>query len=332
MTVPGAWTRWVDRVAATESATSIALFRIGIGLGALLTIGSVASRGLVPVLWVDRALGGYRALGDGPWLVSALGGPNPTVVWGLVAVALVGAALLTLGIGGRVVAFATLVACTNLVSINAHAGGSYDDLLTNGLWLAVLGGGEATLSVTARIRTGAWWPPAEVLAFPRWLTAWQLVLMYHTTGLQKVSAYWVPGGDASALYYILQQPEWHRRDMSALAYVFPLTQLATTVTWLWEVTAPVWLLATWYGATRDRPGWLRAWSNRLHLRTVYAAIGIGMHVVIWATMEVGPFSPLSLAFYVAMVHPEEWERLAARWLPARLRPGLPADGAVSPAG
>lgn len=319
------WGWWVGKIAATESATSLALFRIGIGLGVLLTVGSPAWRGLVPILWTDAEYGGYRTLGHGPWLVAWLGGPTPTVVWSLVAGALVAGALLTIGVGGRVTALVALVLCTNVLGINGHAGGSYDQLLDNGLWLAVLAGGHQTLSLSARIRTGRWHQPdrlgAIAPAWPRWLIGWQLVLMYCTTGLQKVSAYWVPGGDASALYYILQQPEWHRRDMSALAYVFPLTQVATTVTWFWEVSAPVWLLATWYAATADRPGRLRAWSNRLHLRWVYAGIGVVMHLAIWVTMEVGPFTPLSLAFYVAMVHPWEWDRLFARLA----RPSAPAQ-------
>jgi uncharacterized membrane protein YphA (DoxX/SURF4 family) len=325
MSIVKLWNRWVAALSATESATSLALFRIGIGLGTLDTIGSVVWYGLVPVLWVDKAHGGYRALGAGPWLVAWLGGPTPSVVWSLVLGALLGGLLLVLGVGGRLGALLALVCTTSVVSINGHSGGSYDELLTNGLWLAVLAGGERTLSLTARWRTGSWWPQAQVLSFPRWLIVWQLVLMYWTTGLQKVSAYWVPGGDASALYYILQQPEWHRRDMSFLAYVFPLTQLATTVTWLWEVTAPVWMLSIWYAATPDRPGRLRAWSNRWHVRSIYALLGVGMHAAIYLTMEVGPFSLLSLVFYTATVHPWEWEAAAQR-LSAWLRSPSPAAG------
>lgn len=306
------WSRWVERIGATESATSLALFRIGLGLSTLLTIGSVVVRGLVPVLWFDQAAGGTRALGAGPWLVAWLGGPQPHVVWAVVTGALVGGLLTTIGLGGRLGPALALVCASNAVSLNGHAGGSYDDLLSNGLWLVFLSGGHRTLSVDARLRTGTWWPVVQVLAYPRWLAIWQLVLMYCTTGLQKVSAYWVPGGDASALYYILQQPEWHRFDMSWLAYVFPLTQVATTTTWLWEVSAPVWMLAIWFSADPQRTSPLRSWFRRLRVREVYALVGIGMHVVIFATMDVGPFTPLSLAFYVTIVHPWEWERLALR--------------------
>jgi hypothetical protein len=314
---PPSAVQFVDAVAATESATSLALFRIAIGLGSLLTFGSVVANGLVPVLWTGSASGGYRELGRGPWLVAYLGGPVPHVVWPLIGVVLGGSLLLTLGIGGRAVALVTALVATNILGINGDAGGSYDELLTNALWLLVLGRPGATLSVSARWRTGLWWPEVQVAAFPRWLAAYQLILMYTTTGLQKVSAYWVPGGDASALYYILQQPEWHRADMSWLAPLFPLTQLATTVTWCWEVSAPVWLLAVALAAHPERPGVLRAWFSRWRVREVYVLAGILMHAVIWATMEVGPFTPLSLAFYTTLYHPGEWERLRTPRVTAR---------------
>ena len=42
------------------------------------------------------------------------------------------------------------------------------------------------------------------------------------------------------------------------------------------------------------------------------ALYVLAHLLIWLSMEVGPFTPLSLAFYAAMVHPWEWERLRRR--------------------
>ncbi|MBX2797512.1 MAG: hypothetical protein KTR31_07590 [Myxococcales bacterium] len=317
----GMWSRFVDRVSSVEGATSFALFRIGMGLSVIYDIGSTVLAGLVPVLWIDVSHGGMRALGDGPWLVEWLGGPMPNVVWPLVFGALFGGLMLTLGIGGRAMALVTLVVTNNLLDINGHAGGSYDELLSNGLWLCVLGGGQGTLSVTARLQHGTWWPAATSLAFPRWLAAYQLVLMYCMTGLQKLSAAWVPWGDSSALYFILQQPSWHRSDMSWLAYVFPLTQLATMVTWFWEVLAPTWLLAVWWAGRTD-VGRIGQWANRIGYRWIYMGIGLFMHLAIFLTMEVGPFSFISVCFYAAMVHPAEWHSLV-RWIrerSPRLRP------------
>jgi len=304
-----AWSRWVDALSARESATSLALFRIAMGIGVLLTVGSVVAHRLVPVLWLQPEDGGMRPLGAGPWLVALLGGPSPEVVWPLVAGALVGGALLAAGIGGRWASVLALVCTSNVVNINGHAGGSYDELLTNGLWLTVLGPGHRTLSVTARVRTGSWWPTVQVLAFPRWLALWQLVLMYCATGLQKLSFYWVPGGDASALYYILQQPTWQRVDMRFAAWLYPLTQAGTLVTWFWEVLSPLWLLAIVWSAWPEHAGRCGRISNRIGLRWWFFGIGIVLHILIFVTMEVGPFTYLSLAYYVAAIHPWEWDAL-----------------------
>lgn len=306
------WRAFEGRVSATESATAQALFRIGLGLAVWCSVGPVVWRGLVPVLWVDREDGGMLSLGAGPGLVAALGGPHPSVAWGLVVAVLGAATGLVVGVGGRPAALVALLAMNALAYVNLFAGGSSDLLLTNGLWLVVLGGGHHTLSLAARWRTGRWWPAEQVWAAPRWLAAYQLVLMYTTTGLQKLSVDWVPGGDASALYYILQQPEWQRGSMAWVAPWFPLTQLATAVTWWWEVLSPVWLWATWLAAHPERGGAARAWVARLRVRSVFAAIGIGMHLLILAWMEVGPFSVISLAYYAVMVHPDEWERALRR--------------------
>ncbi|MCB9683728.1 MAG: hypothetical protein H6735_01645 [Alphaproteobacteria bacterium] len=306
------WSWLLAVTSARESATVLALFRIGMGLSTLLTVGTVVVTGLVPILWVDRADGGMRQLVDPSWLVQALGGPHPHVIYPLVGLSLLCGALMVLGVGGRLTALLALLATSAVTDVNNHAGGSYDILLANGLWLVVLAGGDQTLSVTARLRTGRWWPLVEAWSVPRWLALWQLVLMYCTTGLQKLSAYWVPGGEASALYYILQQPEWHRHDMSWMAPWFWTTQIATTVTWLWEVGAPIWLLAVWYAYTPERGGALRAWFSRLHVRGAFAAIGVMVHLIILVTMEVGPFSVLSVSYYVVTASSAEWERWLRR--------------------
>ncbi|MEN0068311.1 MAG: hypothetical protein AAGA48_39695 [Myxococcota bacterium] len=316
MTLAARWTRFVEWIGEPEGATSLALFRIGIGLSVLYTVGIMVLRGLVDVLWVDLAHGGLSPLHEGPWLISWFGGPTPTVVWTFVVLSLLSGVALTIGFGGRFAAFVALLVTTNLVDLNNQAGGSYDELLSNGLWLCLLGGGFRTLSVDAWRTHGKVWPEVPVVAIVRWLAVWQLVLMYGSTGLQKVSAYWVPGGESSALYYILQQPSWHRFDMSFMAWLFPLTQLATLVTWFWEVLSPLWLIALAWDRERDGvhpTTGLRGWVSRLRVRWIFFGVGVAMHLLIHATMDVGPFGVVSLAFYPVMVHPEEW-RAFGRWL------------------
>lgn len=317
-----AWRAWVALLDRREEGTSLALFRVAIGLCVLGTVGTVVGHCLVEVLWVDRAHGGYRSLGEGSWLVALAGGPTPAVIWGLVAVSLVGGALLVAGLAARLGALLALQGVLALTWVNGHAGGSYDDLLTNALWLLVLASSDRTLSLSCRLRTGRWRSDDPVPAWPRWLAVLQLVLMYASSGSQKLSSTWVPGGDFSALYYILQQPTWQRVDMRWVAPLFPLTQAATALTWAWEISSPLLLLAFWARLGPSPATGLRGWLRRLDLRRPFALVGVPMHLGTLLVMNVGPFSALSLSFYLCLWHPDEWHA-AARRLRA-LRRGRPA--------
>ncbi|MCB9680224.1 MAG: hypothetical protein H6733_02030 [Alphaproteobacteria bacterium] len=325
------WQRWVAFLSATEDGTSLAIVRLVVGSCVLRTMLSVWWAGIYTVIWYDTAHGGYRSFGDGPWQYELLGGYAPWQVDLYFGVALVGGALVTLGVGGPVVArlltFATLQGFQAVCDLNDHAGGSYDELVANCLWLLVLAGPSRTLSVHTWWTTGRWSSTETVMFWPRFLFVFQAVVMYATTGWQKLSVHWVPGGDLAALYYIQQQPTWQLRDMSWLAWVFPLTQLATAVSWWWEVTAPVWLLA--FLASRGGDGWLARTLRRWRVNTVYLVVGLVFHVLVAATMEVGPFSWASLALYAAFVDPRTWRR----WLrldggPVDSRPaeGVPTVG------
>ena len=309
----GAWSAFVRVISHREPGTSFALFRIGLGATVLQTLASTGGYGVVDALWIDKRFGGLGSRGEGTWLVQALGGPSPDVVWPLFWAAVGSALALTVGLGGRWAALATLLAFTGLTDLNSSAGGSYDDLIENGLWLLFLAGPTATLSVDARVWTGSFVSDRPVLAFGRYLAVFQLVLMYWTTGLQKVSTFWVPGGDASALYYILQQPTWQRFDLRWVAWLYPVTQIGTTVSWFWEVSAPLWLLAFWFRATRTRPGALRSWFNTLDVRLIYAGVGLVFHAALFVLMDVGPFSPASLAFYACLFSPDELAAFARRF-------------------
>lgn len=323
------WAAWVRLLSRREVGTSLALLRIALGLCVVGMLSGLVARGVIEPLWVDSAHGGYRSLGSGGWLVRWLGGPTPAVVWPLVWAAIGSGVLLTLGIGGRWPALAALVFTSSLTNLNSHTGGSYDELLENGLWLCFLSSCTQTISLDCRIRTGAWLSEGLVPAWPRWLVIFQLVLVYWTTGLQKLSAHWVPGGGFSALYYIFQQPTWQRFDMQWVAWVYPLTQIGTGVSWFWEVLAPLWLLAFFYRDTRSRPGRVRALFNAWDVRTLYAALGATFHLMLLIFMDVGPFSPITLAFYTCLWSPDEWRALARRLRrPAAVAAAQPASEAA----
>lgn len=309
--------RFVAFFDAREPATPLALFRILVGSSVLYAIGSVVLAGLVEALWFDVSDGGMRKISQGAWPVMVLGGPRPDVVWKLVAMALGGGLAMVVGAGGRVASLVTAVAFGGLVSLNNHTGGSYDVLISNALFLCILAPTTATLSVDCRIRSGAWVDASPRPSWVRWLVIYQIVLVYWTTGLQKVSSHWVPGGDFSALYYILQQPSWHRFDMRWVGDFYLLTQVGTGVSWLWEVLAPLGLLAAYFANDPGRPGRLRAWFNRFRAREIYLGLGFAFHVGIHLLMNVGPFSLISVAFYPAFYRHDELAALWRRFQPPR---------------
>src|SRR5262249_45989543 len=148
-------------------------------------------------------------------------------------------ALLALGLGGRVTALVVAQSYLAVSQLNPLCCAGDDRLLSNALWLLVLSRSTVTLSLDCRLRTGRWVSDEPVPAWPRYLAIVQLVLVYGATGLQKMGIDWLPGGGFAALYYILQEPAWVRWDMSWLAWVFPLTQIATAVAWFFEVSAPL---------------------------------------------------------------------------------------------
>ncbi|MED5372980.1 MAG: hypothetical protein VX899_18315 [Myxococcota bacterium] len=311
-----AWSRLVALLSTKEHPRVLALFRIALGLCAVYTIGTVMLHGVVDDVWMDVADGGYRHLTRGNFLVQWLGGTSPQMVWGMSITALVASIAMTLGLGGRFTVFLTLWTVTAATDFNSQASGSYDELLSSAIFLLLLGRPTQTFSLDSRIRRGRFIDHTPIYAFPRWMALFQLVLVYWATGMQKLSFYWVPGGEWSALYYILQQPSWQRWDMSWVAYIYPLTQVMTGLTWFWEVGAPLLLLAFWYRHTRQRPGRLRRAFNRIDFRGIYALIGIGLHLSVFATMEVGPFSWVSLSYYLCFFSPDEYHRAWQRLMRA----------------
>ncbi|MFT4976611.1 MAG: hypothetical protein ACI8S6_002516 [Myxococcota bacterium] len=318
------WSRFVALMDRREGGEALAAIRLALGAAALIAVSYN-----VPVwqdVWLDIEHGGYRNFSNPPWLVAALGGTTPTVIGGLLATTAVSGALIFCGVLPQLAALVYLQTHLALTDINGHAGGSYDQVLSNALWLLVFMRSGATWSVSCRLRTGRWSnSEARVPSWPRYLMVLQLVLIYCSTGLQKVSSHWLPGGDLGALYYILQQPSWARwPDMTWLAWVFPVTQVMTLSVWLFEVSSPVVLLALWARSSRTSAGPLRRLLCRLRVRDLFALFGVGMHIGIHTLMSVGPFSIVSLAMYPALWHADEWHRLSRRWSAWRGRPATPS--------
>lgn len=317
------WQRWCAFLAEREPGTAVALFRISIGVCVVWMFGSIAANGLGPVVWLNPADGGWRHVNT-PWLMEQFGGVTPSNVRVFTTLAIASGVMLAIGLFGRLAAFLALQCALALTHIDRPG---FDDLLLgNLLWLLVLARNSATLSLDCKLRTGSWRSTEPIPAWPRRLVIVQLVAMYFATGVQKATVYWTPADGWSALYYILQSPRWARVEKPWLADVYPLLQLGTAVTWLWELTAPLLLLALWYRRTADHPGRARRLFNRLPLRTAFVATGLAMHLGIFVFMDLGPFSFIALSAYWCLfnfganvrVEPGPGTRIVAMFVPLHI--------------
>ncbi len=113
----GRWRRWVAWLTVPESATSMAIFRVVVGVAALTQVGIALRGGVVDDIWLGPDHGGIVPVGEN-WLVRLLGGNTPAVVHGLLVTVAAGGLALVVGLGGRLTAFATLQAGLALLDSN----------------------------------------------------------------------------------------------------------------------------------------------------------------------------------------------------------------------
>lgn len=304
-TATSAWARWTALLTTREPATSLALTRMALGTALVAHLAHMLATGIDALAWTDRAFGGFRVLNAAPFAHA-----TPGLAQGVALATLMSGVLFAMGACTRVTTITTWLGFRWLGDLNGHAGGSYDEVFLDVLFVLVWSGCGESLSVDAWRARRAGRPEALVPAWPRWVIVGQLVTIYLSTGLQKVSAGWLPIGSRDALWYILHQPDWQRTAFTVPTWAFPLTQAATAFTWFWEVGAPILLLAFWWRRTRTRGGWLRAQANRLDLRAGWMMVGVLLHLGIECVLEVGGFSWAMLSLYFCAWHPDEWARAA----------------------
>lgn len=300
---------WLDQTRRTENGAAIAVSRILVALCVLALVAPLcvteAGRQTVTFGFCDVAHGGYKSI-TGSWFLRLLGGPQPRVLFALLATAGVSAFCLLAGVFGRVPALICAICTSTALTQNTEVSGGGDALLGVALLILVLADCTSTLSVDCFLRTRRWIDETPIAGWPRLLGLFHLTTVYVATGLQKlVSTAWWPLDDFSALYQILQSPHWSRFplfvEQHANLLVVPLA-IGTAVTILFEVSF-----------------WVALLSHRL--RIVYALVGIGLHLGIALFMEVGIFSWLSLALY-PLLFPNEFARWARRLAP---KPGIAAE-------
>lgn len=298
---------WVALWDRREGAESQALVRILLSLVILADWIQLGRLGLVRALFAPEPFGGMgRPLEREPalWLYTQL--PPDTVAdtaYGavLVLTVMVGAGLLT-----RLSAAALVLVMAQLALALSAADRGIDMLIRNMLLLLVFAHSHRAWSLDALIWRGRFRGDGQpVPAWPRYLVVMQLVILYFTAGMQKVSSSWTPFGGFSALYIAMRDPAFAVVSPGVLERIYPLTQALTAGSLFWEWAAPALLLALWYRDSRSRGGRLRAAFNRLRFRDVYLFVGACFHIGTAVTLQLGIFPWAVLALYPACFHPDE---------------------------
>lgn len=298
------WQRFVAWCTTEEDATPVAMVRVLACTAIVCHFSRHVARGGAAFAWVHESLGGAGAKHG---VLAWVGGATADNVHALAAVLIGAAALGAVGLFTRPALLTAWLALRVLSDLNPSARGGYDPLLINTLFLLLLSGSHRALSLDARLFRTVRDAGGLTLRCFRMLLTLQIAVLYGTSAFYKVGSGWIPGGDASALWYILQQPLWARfPDALSLWMVIPL-QVATTLSWLWELSGLPFLVVFLLDEQRST-------RVRRALRLGFLAFGLAMHVGIEVGMEVGAFSAAAVALYPAALPLSMWP-----WLRARLR-------------
>jgi uncharacterized membrane protein YphA (DoxX/SURF4 family) len=308
------WRAWSELWDRREPATAQALVRILVGLVVLADLLDAQRLGLVEGVWAPPPDGmGHGGVGERLWSVRWFGASPETahLMWWL---AVGSATALVLGLGTRVAAIGFVLVSAQLAGMAPDGDRGIDSAMRVVILVLAFSYGHARWSVDGWIRRRIFRRPfpALVPAWPRYLLLLQLLWIYFSGGHNKTMPEWYPNGHFAALSNALSDPHFARFSSEWVPMVFPVPQIATAVTMIFELGAPLVLWFLWFEVTADRPGRVRRLVNRLHLRWVWIAIGVGFHLGIALLMQLGIFPWGMLAIYPVLLRRHELEWLEAR--------------------
>jgi hypothetical protein len=224
---------------------------------------------------------------------------------------------LALGMATRVSGLALALLLAELARFAPNGDRGVDVLMRIAVPILALSGSHSRWSVDAWLRRLRSKPPVvQVTAWPRYLLFAQLVWVYSSAAQNRYDSAWWPTGHFSALGTLLCDPHFARFDSGWVAALYPLTQVATASTMMFEGGSPLILLWTWLDRTPKQGGKLGERVRRFKVRWLWLAFGVMLHLGIALTMRLGIFSFGVLALYPVLVHPSE---LGAAWAWLRRR-------------
>ncbi|HEX5656417.1 MAG TPA: HTTM domain-containing protein, partial [Polyangiales bacterium] len=303
-----------------------ALVRILLGAVVLWDLYTVGRLHLVQVLWAPVEEGGLGPASYSEpliWFYQRYGVTTHTTYW-LYGLTLAAAAMLMLGLFSRFSALALLLLYAQLETLSPDADRGIDTLLRDVMCILVFSRAGATMSLDALLWQKKFFSDRLVPAWPRFLIIAQLVILYFFAGLAKDAASWSWGGGYVALFYVLHEPHHIRFVIphEALVIAYPLTQMGTLTTVLWERCSIFVPLLKWLRNTRERDTKWHRWANKLRLLEVWVSTGIFFHLMLALLLALGIFPWGCLALYPALARPDTLRRWASAlpWREAQLAP------------
>lgn len=288
------WAQWVALWDRREPATALALVRICASVVLLVDYLWLAKLGMVHAMYTP-APGGYGTADAVMWY---------GIVVGTLACAAIGAA--------TPVACIVFAYASARLSWAAPDGESGSDVLMRIVFpILALSRCNARWSIDAWVARRLGRPFAdEVPAWPRYLLMLQLVWVYFSGGQNKAGAEWGPLGGFTALANALLDPASGRLSEHFVVALYPLWRVATALTMVFELGAPLYLLA-----------YAKDWRR---VRWAWIALGVTFEVGIAIGLELGSFPYAMLALFPVLLKPQELAALQ------RLKTRAPANRASSP--
>lgn len=311
----GRWQRWVDLWDHHEHPRVLGTIRILVGLVLLYDFVHLWQLDLVEPLFAPHAEGGISNALERPeipliykWLPV-----SSATALGLQVTICSAALFFTIGFLTRFSGIVLLLALAQSAQIVPLGDRGIDLMMRNVVFILIFSRCGAWASVDAKWKTGSFWGNGDAIpAWARHILILQLIVMYFTAGAQKVGMDWMPMGGFSALYVVLQDPAVARADFSWLASWYPVTQLATATTMLFEWLSPLVLLTYHFRNTPEKTGKVRRFYQRFQPHFYWIAVGVFLHLGIAITLALGIFPYAMLALYPAFFHPDEWLRMGQR--------------------
>jgi hypothetical protein len=311
-----AWRRWVSFWDTREYADSLALVRILLPMVILWDLADAWRLDLIRALWAPVEEGGFGPASVGEpliWFYRTYGATLQSTHW-LFGLTVASAVMLMLGLFSRTSALALLLFYAQLETLSPDADRGIDTLLRNVLCILVFSRAGATFSLDARWRHKTFVSDVSIPAWPRYLIIAQLVILYFFAGLAKDAASWSWNGGYVALFYVLHEPHHVRFVVphEALVFAYPLTQIGTLTTVVWERSSILLPLLKWLRKTRERNTKLHYWANKLRLLELWIGTGVFFHCMLALLLALGIFPWGCLALYPALANPDTLRGWVAR--------------------